>query len=1615
MAHGEDTRSENTQMSVVHNESVLEAVQRLSDLALKTYAVNPARIEEDANGERRIHQGGYGDRQLFELVQNAADELREEPFRGGRIEAVLTQTHLYCANEGSAITPEGADTILRMGVSRKRGGQIGRFGVGVKSVLSVTRTPQFFSSSGSFGFDADWSAEKIRSAVEGSGATDWRTDFQIDDTPVLRLARPLDQAAERSADSTLNTLLSWATTVVRLPLLPGAAEKLARSMRSFPDETHRRSDEFPTLFQLFSSHVGTVVLEDRCGLPAVRRELRVGRDGDVTVVHQSRTGTRSADERYRVFTIEHAVTDEVRSRSGELHDRATLEVSWAVPDYRIDQSSESPLWTVPNDRGTFWSYFPTKYPMTLSGALNAAWKTNEDRQNLLDSADLNRELLDVAADLIVSSLPDLVVEDDPAAYLALLPGRTRESPNWACKYLTGRVWDLAATRPSLPDQHGELKSVSQLRIRPEGIGHATLKLWADYAGRPVDWVNHSVDAVTLRRGKMNHILEAAPPRQPETVTAWVEALVSDGSAAASKAALKVLHRLVDHDFAGEPKQIDAAKASRIVLTADGSLVAPAPGRVFRRSSDDVLRDDLIYVADSIADDPDMGWILDKLGIRDADADGRFRSILDQGFDGYTSEHWERFWELLRAAGGATQSRPIADRFERAATVLKVKTMAGGFAPMSSCLFPGPVVPADGTRDATLTVDMTFHADDRSILRSLGMKDRPELGDYTPETDVWFAEYQTAMYELHCASLPDTSRRVNPQTLRNEGGPVAGPLNIFMKLSEVGRAKFIAATPVDGLVVNWTQQIGKRSTSRVQIPSPIRWLFTEHGYLETSQGICRVSDAVGPELKQYSSVLPVADVPAAIAQRLQLRSKVDQVRSDEWSSLLKQVRESEDDKFIGSSYALLIRVALDLLNEESGVRCRVGPQWELRPDQDVAVTTQTAEFNELIRQQQPAILVHNAHDAPEADFMVSEWGMLRYGDVIEKEVKSVPAGPPAALADALPAFRTRPGHQMIKGISLQECSELDEVTRTPAGTNLKPLKSALDGDVVLVRTLLSPLDQMVEVSQQLGFEIDRVKCEQLLDHHRKLLESQQFRDKITKIRAEPSIAGKLSLLLDADQLRGGLPEGLIASELHETGTEPDPTRIAELAYNAFDEGVLRQYSNEIRAQYTNAPARFDGTSQALRFVADLKFPDSFAGARVPAPPQREEARGPVNFPALHPYQDQVARRFVDFLSEPLPSRAMLSLPTGAGKTRVAAEAVIRWIRDSGVPDGPILWIAQTGELCEQAVQSLRFVWEQVGPAENLVLDRLWTGNSSTPVTGRPHLVVATDAKLAKHLATDEYEWLRNASLVIVDEAHVATSPEYTRILDQLGLTRSKTQRNLVGLTATPFRNDEKLTHRLALRFGNKRLDEGILGANPIARLQELGVLSRVEHRELAGARLSLSDFELAEVTKMNGLLPRSAERRLAADEARNSELLREITDMPDDWPVLVFATSVDHAKVLAAKLSGRGIRSVAIDSGTPLPDRRRSIEEFRNGRIRVITNYGVLSQGFDAPATRAVVIARPVYSTNIYQQMVGRGLRGVRNGGKDECLILDVKDNITNFDSRLAFTEFEYLWNGVPQV
>src|SRR6266540_6359708 len=158
--------------------SLAKEVSAAGDRALAAYVENPTLLQEHVNIERATAEGGYERRQLFEVIQNGADALLESPDQDirGRIEVILTDQALYCANEGEPIDSAGLTALLHSHLSHKRGFEIGRFGLGFKSVLAVTDRPVVISRSVSFEFDPNRSMRRIQDAVRDA-----------DVFPVLRL------------------------------------------------------------------------------------------------------------------------------------------------------------------------------------------------------------------------------------------------------------------------------------------------------------------------------------------------------------------------------------------------------------------------------------------------------------------------------------------------------------------------------------------------------------------------------------------------------------------------------------------------------------------------------------------------------------------------------------------------------------------------------------------------------------------------------------------------------------------------------------------------------------------------------------------------------------------------------------------------------------------------------------------------------------------------------------------------------------------------------------------------------------------------------------------------------------------------------------------------------------------------------------------------------------------------------------------------------------------------------------------------------------------------------------------------------------------------------------
>ncbi|WP_425402615.1 DEAD/DEAH box helicase [Geodermatophilus telluris] len=428
---------------------------------------------------------------------------------------------------------------------------------------------------------------------------------------------------------------------------------------------------------------------------------------------------------------------------------------------------------------------------------------------------------------------------------------------------------------------------------------------------------------------------------------------------------------------------------------------------------------------------------------------------------------------------------------------------------------------------------------------------------------------------------------------------------------------------------------------------------------------------------------------------------------------------------------------------------------------------------------------------------------------------------------------------------------------------------------------------------------------------------------------------------------------------------------------------------------------------------MGFGTEYAGRRLEHQDDEFVVPGAVRLSSLHPFQQDISgklREVVTARQDGRALKAMVELPTGAGKTRVASETVLRLFIE-GKLRGPVLWIAQSQELCEQAVQTWSTVWRGLGDERPLTVGRLWENNVVHEPDTEFSVIVATDAKLDVIRESPEYEWLREPSAVIVDEGHRAGGSErYTRLLTWLGIAGHGWARPLVGLSATPFKGGHsgEGTRALASRFGNRKLQAFDEDKNPYKELVALGVLASVQHDVLDGVEVKLTRSEREEATQKRRLAPNVLDR-IGQDHRRMTILVDHIMKLDPTWPVLVFTPNVLSAQVLAATLRYRDVEAASVSGQTGRQERRDIIDRFKAGKLRVLTNCDLLIQGFDAPGVRALYIARPTFSPSAYIQMAGRGLRGPANGGKDECLIVDMADNFGDINELLGFRAYEDLW------
>lgn len=360
--------------------------------------------------------------------------------------------------------------------------------------------------------------------------------------------------------------------------------------------------------------------------------------------------------------------------------------------------------------------------------------------------------------------------------------------------------------------------------------------------------------------------------------------------------------------------------------------------------------------------------------------------------------------------------------------------------------------------------------------------------------------------------------------------------------------------------------------------------------------------------------------------------------------------------------------------------------------------------------------------------------------------------------------------------------------------------------------------------------------------------------------------------------------------------------------------------------------------------------------------------------MRPYQDAAVRAGIETLQR--GGKSIAVLPTGSGKSLVIA-SVAREMAGNTIVFQP------NKEILEQNLQKMiDFGFGGDTAVFSASLGRKEVGKITLATIGsiynRPELWTVFDH-------------------AIIDECHTvnADGGMYKDFI-------TAHDGSVFGLTATPYRlhqySDGYGENYVVAKFLNRtnpRVFKDICHVTQISEMYNLGFLAPVEY--------TINDAYKHSALRLNstGMDFDDRSLKLYNEQMNIVGLVAKAIREDGSKHILVFNKFVFEAEQLAAELARAGITSASVSAETPKAERTQILSDFRAGKIRVVTNVGVLTTGFDFPALDCIILARPTQSVALYYQMIGRGVRIAPN--KTRVRVIDVCGNVPRFGRIESFS------------
>lgn len=444
---------------------------------------------------------------------------------------------------------------------------------------------------------------------------------------------------------------------------------------------------------------------------------------------------------------------------------------------------------------------------------------------------------------------------------------------------------------------------------------------------------------------------------------------------------------------------------------------------------------------------------------------------------------------------------------------------------------------------------------------------------------------------------------------------------------------------------------------------------------------------------------------------------------------------------------------------------------------------------------------------------------------------------------------------------------------------------------------------------------------------------------------------------------------------------------DLVYSISKDEIIEKGFEDSKDIYSRAIKKYKRDISS--FYSDFAIEDEYRKIEVNDTRENYEYIEPIYgkcngknaFP--HPYQLRLKKNITKKLrgNNYDTKKVLVTMPTGAGKTVLAMEVIVDILRThhSHNPIN-IAWIVNSKELCEQSLQSFQKLWKQKG--DRPILAARYFDKFNTINTDEVDKITFASFQLLvpriNNNSQTDIGFISNLDYLLIDEAHFSGADEYKKVISTY--LKNNNDPKIIGLTATPFRADDENFRTLKSQFNyylkltdkNNREVE-----NPIDYLIEKEYLSNINYEVIN--------------TYSNDNNPFNYYKELHASILGVCANLVE-----QNKNTIIFAESKAHAIALSLFLKVNEIENGLIVGETPNVNRKKLLKRLGNKKdsLNVIVNERILQTGIDVPGLNSIMVLTQIESPNTALQILGRAMRGPKNGGNKENTIYVTQTNRT---------------------